>query len=491
MWGGNPAGLVNAAGLRSRPGASKGLFLVQTEESYQRRPRPGLITVRRLAGLGQQDRLDYLATRDGEVEPQWLGLAAAVEVRRTRAERTSELLAGLNHMRLATYGVSVKDLPEQSRNFLEMIVGIELSEDPDVHPFKDGTVHLTEVSPALHHRMKLASVWLRIEHDPRLASGDLSDLGGKTEAEDAIFASAQGLYTGVYLLDAYLGPLLSCLSPFVWAIHVQRGIGNLIFTLGTAMSGTSDDAVEPLQLIAIPGAERRVQRPTLRAESQSAAIRCWIEWLDRMFGVLSDLAVFTDKSGRYRPSRQLQAMLTAEQVFRRMTSLLVAHRDVNARRALAFSVFDSLEAMTGIDFDRMCTLSYAESTLRFVESQIDGEAADLLLPMARRAIDGLREMQDGFFMVRQLGLDGVPSGDGRAPMSRERAVARYLKLLRNATHGHGATKVGAVKETDLLLAHHDGDVPHDLGLLTYLYLLDLLLRPDRLRTVLHRQARRT
>jgi hypothetical protein len=54
---------------------------------------------------------------------------------------------------------------------------------------------------------------------------------------------------------------------------------------------------------------------------------------------------------------------------------------------------------------------------------------------------------------------------------------------------HGSNREDAVPRTDALLAHHDGTIHHDLPLLGYLYLLELLTRPDLLRQVLFSSAR--
>ncbi len=59
-------------------------------------------------------------------------------------------------------------------------------------------------------------------------------------------------------------------------------------------------------------------------------------------------------------------------------------------------------------------------------------------------------------------------------------------MLRNATHGHSSNKAGRVELTNTLLAHHDGTLPHNLALLGYLYLLDVLAHPDVLRKHLYR-----
>lgn len=116
-------------------------------------------------------------------------------------------------------------------------------------------------------------------------------------------------------------------------------------------------------------------------------------------------------------------------------------------------------------------------------------AAEILLPAARRAVEALRTVQEGFFIRRQLGTTTVDLQLGAGQVRSlpvEEAAARYLKVLRDATHGHGSNKESSRALTDALLAHHNGNVPHDVGFLAYLYLLDILANPDRLRRTLHR-----
>jgi hypothetical protein len=61
------------------------------------------------------------------------------------------------------------------------------------------------------------------------------------------------------------------------------------------------------------------------------------------------VAVFTDAEDTYSPLKHLQAMLTIEQFFRRVHSALAAHNDPQARRALLFTVMDTLPALVGRD----------------------------------------------------------------------------------------------------------------------------------------------
>jgi hypothetical protein len=81
----------------------------------------------------------------------------------------------------------------------------------------------------------------------------------------------------------------------------------------------------------------------------------------------------------------------------------------------------------------------------------------------------------------------VPRADGGIDtLDPDQAAARYVGVLRNATHGHGAKSPDAALIANALLAHHDGQLPHDLALVGYLYLLDVLSRPEDLALRLYR-----
>ncbi len=116
----------------------------------------------------------------------------------------------------------------------------------------------------------------------------------------------------------------------------------------------------------------------------------------------------------------------------------------------------------------------------------------MLLPAAERAVTALRKVQDGFYLARQFGrdeIDVVNSGAATGKLNLEDAPSEYLEMLRNATHGFGSNNSRRVGLTNTLLAHHDGDVPHDIGFLGYLYLLDLMSQPEVLRGALYRGGR--
>lgn len=319
----------------------------------------------------------------------------------------------------------------------------------------------------------------------------MSHIKGANANDDPVFASSAGLYDGITLFDAYLAPLLAAGTPAIWGVNVVRSFGSLVFSFGTFISGTEGDAAELLQLISLAGPREAVEFPSISAHAAQGALQWWTERLNLLFGVLGDLSTFTDELGDYRPDKHLEGLLTIEQIFRRTTSMLVAHRDANARRALSFTILDSLEGVRGTDLLTMCRLKHATKVLARLEEALPADAAEILLPAARRAVQALREMQDGFFLRRQLKTARVELQLGAGAvrsLSPEEATALYLKVLRDATHGHGSNKDSSRAQTAALLAHHDGDVPHDVGLLGYLYLLDVLLHPERVRRLLYRQG---
>jgi len=181
-------------------------------------------------------------------------------------------------------------------------------------------------------------------------------------------------------------------------------------------------------------------------------------------------------------------MLSLEQLFRRVTSSLVQHRDVTARQALMYTCLDTLEGLTGRNLLTQFEATQAVKCLARIRARMPETAQRVLLPSADRAAAALAQVQQGFTMARDQGQTVLEWAGKTATF--ERAAASYLVALRNATHGHGGDK-GTAEQRErntTLLIQHNGDIPEDLSLLAYLYLLDLLVDPERLRRILSRSA---
>lgn len=483
LWGGRPERFLAECHYKVRSKES-GDYWVQPEERYTH-ALPDLLKSRPIAGPSiKTPRYDLLATLTEPIQPP---MPAGMEAAIRRRETGQDLVDMLSYERLRTYVTPLNQLPDRAAELISTLQSLPLNESLNVKPFADAGLHTLEVNRALLHRLKIASVWIRMEHDERLGRGDVRHLN---DGEDPSFASSAGLYDGVYTMDAYIAPLLGALAPAVWAFNVPRPFGSLIFTLGRCAAGTKGDPAELLQMISVPGSDSATAVPSISGQAPTAAIAWWASRLNHLLGVTSDLSVFAGPDGSYRADKHLQAMLTMEQVFRRTTSMQVAQRDAHARRTLMFSVLDSMQSLNGWDLLTMFRLSHAQRVLHSLEESMSDAAGEVLLPMAYGAVEALRRVQGGFFLRTAAGQDSVRlrSNDGHEHLlPPEKATAIYMKLLRDATHGHGG-KGKTTEQTAGLLAQHDGRVPHEIGLLAYLYLLDVIANPDRLRRCLHVRA---
>jgi hypothetical protein len=495
MAGGRPKEHLAAAALRPREIAGAlDRWRVQTEESYHRR-RPDLISVEHLAGPTVRDpRLERLldAQRsalydDGE---GWGKHHAALKARQERAVRSHELIDAVNAWRAMTSCAPAEQLPGIATLVRDSLLAMTVTERPAEPVMTDAGVHLVRQASALVFRTKLCLLLLQAEHDPRLQAADLAAVSAALEAGDTPFAASADLFSGVLLGDAYLAPLLGALSPIIWAFCAPRSLGVVVYSLGQPLAGTTGDAAELLQTLPNQSSAHTIPVPTLPEPAGVSALDWWTRRTNDLFGAVTDPALATDTNGVYVASKQAHVLLSIEQLFRRVAAIQATHRDDHARRVLLFTVFDTLERLTGRKITDLASARYAHHTLDALSAEIPAEAATILLPAAQRAVAALDEVQRGFFLTRQLGKDNVdvPSKGGVRSLDLDRAAAEYLKVLRDATHGHGSNKGERVGITNALLAQHDGRIPHDLALLGYLYLLDLLQSTENLKYKIHRRG---
>lgn len=72
-------------------------------------------------------------------------------------------------------------------------------------------------------------------------------------------------------------------------------------------------------------------------------------------------------------------------------------------------------------------------------------------------------------------------GGGTTFVSLERATKQYLRVLRNTSHGFSGKDDAGRRRDELLLMSHTGELPDEFALLPYLYWLDWIGNPQRLR----------
>jgi len=503
IWNGAVHEFIEAARLRIIPNPGLGTDELQIE-MFERgsRERPGLVTVRQLAGppmsRANYDPLHVAETEAGSTQYLSDDHHEAMQRRLGRVQDSAAkgaaagfIAPGLAFHQLQTMVADPAMSAETVQTIADDIRDLRFDTTGE-SAFPTSGVHFIRRHPALLHRSKIPAVLLRIASDGKLQQADLDDIKNASAKGEAVFAASDGLGDGFALLDAYLTPLLGALTPYVWAVPATRPSGTIIYTLGIAISGVVGEALEPLQLLPSRGALASTPSPKLSPNASAAAITWWVRRLDKALSVVSDPALFSDANGHYVPSHHQHAILSLEQVFRRTGSIQRSHRDGDARQVLLFTVLDTLERLTDRRLVDLCTHSFATQTLKRVRKAMNAEAQEVLLPAAERAVRALELVQDGFYLRRQTGATSIEFtlADGTTESyTPERAAAEYIRVLRNATHGHGSNREDAVPRTDALLTHHDGNIHHDLPLLGYLYLLELLTRPDLLRQVLFSSPR--
>lgn len=484
VWGNNPAQFLREAELRAVPlGNDTDRWRVHTTERYS--SRPSLVLVDTMS------EPDHIRRRIGQLVATQAfsnGLEIDIDHRWNRAKQAEHIR---DRPALMTELLSLSQIRTQIAS--EDSLASTVVEVQEVLASQLGTtvrVHVVRRTPEVLHRSYLPGLLLRQVHDPQARVGNIGAIRQANVEGKLVFSSSRRMLDGIALFDAYLNPMLAALTPGVWAFSAQRSFGTIIYTLGQPIRGTLGDSAEPLQMLAPPGGLHSLPVPTLSTEASTATIDWWARRLNDLFGVITDPAVFTDTAGEYSPAKHLQGLLTVEQLFRRVHSILTSHRDAHARRVLLFSTIDALKALTGRDLVKHCTLDFARQTLDKLREGMPEPVGEVLLPAAQRAVSALQDLQNGFFLGHDASGNHVTltSADGNPnQMNVGQATAHYLDVLRNATHGFGTTK-GNVERTNALLVHHDGNISTDLALLAYLYLLDVLTDMDRIRKTLYNKG---
>lgn len=502
LWNGHVAGFLTSAGLESVPvGPNEDNYRVRAiERGRHDRSGSRLVDSVDLDRLTADDRQAVFAATEGAVpagvappdpsDPRLAEVLTKLADQAVAASAAGYLTPSLALHQLRT----MTSHPGWACGVVEQTVAHLRSDTFRVAEsgallFPGADAHLVRRAPALIHRSRLPALLIRVEHDERLQRGDLSQALADLESGKLVFASSGSLSDGMFLADIYFAPLLGNLLPFLWGFPAVRASCLIIYTLGRPIAATLDHPTEPLQLIRGRTTGTAITAPAVTAQALSRAIGWWARRLDRLLSVVTDPAVHTDSAGRYLPIKNLQAIASIEQLFRRTAAIQRGLREDDSRRVLLFTNLDILERVSSRRWFDMCRLSEARRVLASLQRQIDPEIAQVMLPAAERAVRALAAVQDGFFMDQHSPISYTALDGTTVTLDREDAAAHYIKLLRNATHGHGSNQPDAIARTNALLGHHTGETPYDLPDLSYLYLLDLLTNPDKLRRALWGSAR--
>lgn len=469
LGGGNLRGLLTAMGLQSRVVADG--LRVCTDEAYRGTTADLVRPLGVQTAKGIQDMFELAAISDPRAEDDLLDAAQTVL---NQPDTVSSLTEIMYRAQLELLAASGRDLAPATERALGWI-GRLVKEETGQPMLPDVAVFAIQRRYELFGRMWLPRIFQSLRFDARFTDDGPPD-PKIFDPQQLTFASGHELFSGHVMLDAYLGPFVGAMSPGVWCLAAYRSHGAILLSFGRPVSGSSSGPSELLQTIVLPGSQTNFDwSDGFSSDAPQQAVRWWSSRLNTVFAMLSDPVVFRAKDGDYDGTGHFQAALTVEQLFRRVHSALMCHRDAHARRVLMFSTIDTLTSLTGSQVSRLFTLSHAQKVLNHLRVSMPVAAQQILLPNAQAAVDALERVQTGFHLASPE-KPFIRVGD--KDLGLENATARYLTVLRNATHGHGSNKASAREEAQLLLASHTGGISHELGLLGYLYLLDYMANID-------------
>jgi hypothetical protein len=487
LWGNDVLSFAREAELHLHSvDASAYLWDVETLERYEERS-PRFFDLRPVANRSEQpDNWDLLASLPPTGVTHGIPRdPVAAEEDRIESEGTPTAAFAWAHLR--TTAAEEADLVAAVQSVFASLRALRFEDGSEVFPYLG--VWFVRGSESLSRRTALARVLLRVEEEPELLTTkpDPSERG-------FVFGSARYLQTDLaFGYDAYIAPLLLCLSPWIWALGAGRAQGLIVYDFGSCIVGRHGQPSEPLQIYLPSAAIGGTERPAIGRAEIAATLRWWIAQLNELFSEVTDVANYVDRGGVFQARGLFEFILSLEQLGRRIQGILGHDRDHDARRLLSFAALDTLEGLGAVSFDDACQLDRAERALTTLEAALPPAVKTMLLPLPRRGVEALRACQDGFFLPSRVTAEGVRLPDkrsGERTLTKEQATARYLRVLRNAIHGFRGRGDADRRRDEVLLAAHDGKVPGDLALLPYLYWLEMLAQPDlsgvRLR---HRRAR--
>jgi hypothetical protein len=449
---------------------------------------------------GFEHRLDDLLDQVPENDESIIANPAMVEgfneLEEHLAERTtsaSDISAKFHKIQLDVLRASRGELAEVVRSAYDLLGRMKVESESDL-AFPNRSANLILATDLLIRRAHVPALLFRFDQDPDAMQiiKTLQESG----ASASYFASQSDWYGEIIGVVHYLGPLLGCMSPRFWCFAASRPMASILFNLGRDIAGIRNSPMEAIQLLPGFGRDEGVPKATLSPTSCRHAIHWWKNRLNQMFGYLLDPTIFKTAENVYDPYEHQHWLLTFRQVFGLTTAVQTSGRNRSVQRALMNTLLDTYAGrILNREFEDLCTWRKAQKTADEVRSRMPADVAEVLMPLADRAVASLQRAQDGFFIQKQRGdANVVIRLPDRPPeeKSPERAIALLLKVFRNATHGFGGKSRRASNATPLidarLLAHHDGNMPADVVFLPYLYLLEILCYPKRVRPAIESRA---
>ena len=343
--------------------------------------------------------------------------------------------------------------------------------------FPSAALYFIEVDRALSYRTTIMRVLMRLKDEPTtftmpplVGPAGLMFEGGIVLTDDMSFG-----------LRAFLDPLLLSLSPFAWGHSYLCDSGVLIVSFGAAIAGRSGEPNEFLNHFGREAGASETAPPPISPNAIAAAAEWWVGKLNSLLTSATDPCRYQNADVTYDVEKHQERLFTLNQAFRATQSISIQHRDGFARLSLLFNALDSFQVLTRIGFDQLVEAAMAQRIVDRLQAEMPADAHPVLIPRAKRAVEALIDMRKSFGIGGRVSNSGVsvPGPAGKGPvidktLNFDRAVAQYLRIRRNASHGFGGRDNKDAARDRVLLSSHSGHIPSRVADLSYLYALNLL-----------------
>lgn len=345
--------------------------------------------------------------------------------------------------------------------------------------------------PWLFSRFAVVRTLFGFEHSSEMITVPGTS-GPRLEAGRGLM-STQGFHTG-----QYIDTLLLSQAPWLPGIASARLGAMLVLLFGNLQGGRDDGKAELIDLYQPQLYSTLVQNMAMPAYDHrdlEATLPWWTERVSALLTIALDPANFRTATGQHSSELHTGVLLSLDRLFAVVNSILVAsRRDEFIRTTLMFEALDIIDGLTtrSGNYDNWASPARAVKRLTGVEAQLPEAARRILLPRCAAAVRALTGVREGFFIPArdrgprglELAVDGTA---GPVAVSWDRAVAQYLRLIRNGAHGFRDQLADPFYRA--LFSTHTGDLSPELADLPFLYLVWLLCNPWQLAPASARPSR--
>lgn len=486
LGGGSVPEFLRVLGLAGARIPSSDLWMIDRMSTDEE-----IITSRQIAGPDvKRNRFDVLAP-SSELDDGLDSNAARIERAISQlhaAVADGELAAILRTVQIQLSTAQSADLVELTEAAFQQLRTMTNNVDEPVFP--NCGIRSIDISSRFYSAAKFAQVMLRLRQDPLLNQELSQGRLDHTKSKPTLwFQAGDEHIRDLAVRDTFLDPLLAAIPPGVWAFSTGRLRNPYVFTLGRVIKDKPGQHLRVADIITGDPANHRTVKlpetpPSPKAWGQ--AVDWWCMKTNVVFTRVSDITEFVDNDDDYLPDLHLMWMMDTIETFKRVAEVSRSWHSAFGTTLTTYTALDLIaETWYGTaDMAQLVEPDRVSEALARVRAAIPELLHPILLPAAEAAGRAPDLIFDGFFQSQSDDVEIVfpPVKKGSTPRretwTKKSAIHHLVRARRNATHGFVGTPQS--KPNIHTLTQHNGKLPSEFAMLPYLYLLDILCRPNEL-----------